>query len=131
MRLPSTIRGSARRRSSESTQFSSTDTLAEPVRLGDPLGHGPQRLRAAGAAQEQPCHLGCQVSLAAAALGLLGATPRRIGQRARLHRRDDEHRQSHPVSPLAMSNCPVGGMWKKFQATALSTPVSTPCQRPQ
>jgi hypothetical protein len=34
-------------------------------------------------------------------------------------------------SPSAIVNSPVGGMWKKFQAAALRSAVSSPSQSPQ
>ena len=70
------------------------------VRLGDPLGHGPERFLAGGSPEQQSRHLRREVGLAPPALRLLGALARRSGQRARHERGDQEHRQRHQVLAL-------------------------------
>ena len=72
-REPSTSSGSARRRSSESVQDSSIDTDGEAERGRHLLAGRPQRLVQVGPAEQQARHLGGQVRLAPARLGLLGA----------------------------------------------------------
>jgi hypothetical protein len=66
-------------------------------RRGDPLPHRPERFLDRPRAEQDPAHLGQEVGLAAAALGLLGPRAARVGQRAHDHRRDKEDGQRQPV----------------------------------
>ena len=69
-------------------------------RVGQALGDGGQGLVEARAAQQQPRHLGRQVGLLAALLGLARAHARALGQRAGHQRGDEEDAERDPVLAL-------------------------------
>jgi hypothetical protein len=75
-------------------------------RTGQALGDGRQRVVQARSAQQQPRHLGGQVGLLATLLRFARPRPGALGQRARDHRRDEEHDERDPVLALGDREAP-------------------------
>ena len=130
-REPSTISGSARRRSSESAQTSSTLTDARPnvdairwpaVRSDSSSSAPPSRMRAISAVRSASAR---RVSASSARARAAPASPLITAAATR------KTPNANQFSPSAMVKPPVGGMWKKLNASALSSAVSRPNQRPK
>ena len=131
MRLPSTISGSARRRWSLSAHPISTATEGRSNVLA--MRWPPTRSESSTLAplEQHARHLGGQVGLAAAALGLLRAAARGAGERLVTTAATRKTTSATQFSPVGDREPPVGGMWKKLNARALSTAVARPIHRPQ
>ena len=131
IRFPSTISGTARRRGSLSTQVSSTDTDGRPyasamrcatVRSDSSMLPPPSSRRAISAVRSASLRPRSASSALAVAVPDSVLTTRATTTNTA---------SATQFSPSAMVNCPVGGMWKKLNASALRTAVSTPNQSPQ
>ena len=131
IRLPSTIRGRARRRWSLSAHPSSIATegrsnvlamrwLAERSESStlDPL----RSTRASSADRS------ASLRRRSASSARLRAAPARLLVTVAATRKVTSATQ---FSPSAIVNRPVGGMWKKLKASALTTEVASPIHRPQ
>ncbi len=130
MRLPSTISGNARLRGSLSTHDSSTDTDESPyasaIRLptagsDSSMLPPPSRSRAISAVRSASCR-----PRSASSPRLRAAWERLLTTNAATTNTPS----ATQFSPLAIVNWPVGGMWKKLNAAALSTAVATPSHMP-
>ena len=131
MRLPPTISGSARRRSSLSAQLSSIDT------------EGRSKARAIRwlAARSESSTLCPPSSSRASSADRSASWLRRSASSARARAAPASvlvttaaTRNTTSPSQFSLSAIvkrPVGGMWKKLNASALSTAVASPIQRPQ
>ena len=94
----------------------------EPERLREPRADRRQRLLQPPAAQQQPRHLGRQVGLLAALVGLRARACGRARPASSPRRRRGRRRPgATQFSPVAIVKRPVGGMWKKLNASALAT----------
>ena len=132
-RLPSTISGSARRRSSRVDPARARRRPRQLERGGDPLAAARSDVLELGAAEQQPRHLGGQVGLARAALGLLGAARAASASVLVDHGRDhEEDGQRDPV--LAVGDREAAGRRdvEEVERRARSArAVSRPSHRPQ
>ena len=95
-------------RSPASTARSSIAALREAQRLGEPRADARQRLLQPPAAQQQPRHLGRQVGLLAALVGLQRALAGDLGQRARADGGEEEDASADPVLPRRDREAPGG-----------------------
>ena len=75
-------------------------------RVGEPARDRRQRVVEARSAQEQPRHLGGEVRLLAALLGLARAHAGARGKRARDQRHDEEHDERDPVLAVGDREAP-------------------------
>ena len=131
IRLPSTIRGTARRRESLSTQLSSMATegssracaMRWPAALSEPSTLSPPSRRRAISADRSASRRRRSASSARER-----ASPARVLTTPAATRNTTSATQ---FSPSAIESLPVGGMWKKFQASAPATAVGSPSQSPQ
>ena len=89
--------GKATRRSSPSTGRSSIAADGRPSAPARRCAATGEDARQVLAAQQQPRELRGEVGLAAALLGLMGAVARRLRERARDERHDEEDRERDPV----------------------------------
>ena len=101
-------------------------------RVGDPLGGRCQRRVRLRAAEQQLRELGGQVGLAPAPLGLAGARARPASDSVDATTAATRNTTSATqFSASAIVNRPVGGMWKKLNASAAATLVARPSHSPQ
>ena len=130
-REPSTISGSARRRSSESAQASSIPTEARPkadatrwpaLRSDASSSVPPSSRRAISAVRSASWR---RVSASSARARAAPASPLITIAATK------KTASATQFSPSAIVKRPVGGMWKKLKAAALRTAVSNPAHRPQ
>ena len=104
----------------------------EPERLRDPLRGGASAVGQLARAEQDARELGGEVGLAAALLRL--ARRARGRPRRPLDASTAATRKTTSATQFSASSIvkrPVGGMWKKLNASALTTLVPTPSAAPQ
>ena len=86
----------------------------------------------ARAAEQQPRQLGGEVGLRGGAARLARRAPGELGDASTAIAATARNTPAPPSSRRsAIVKRPVGGMWKKLNASALSSDVARPSQRPQ